>query len=115
MKKATELNDSEQQKVTNFKLLKPHVEYLIAQCITQNNMEVKYMDKKAFQSVKNVYFSSFVFFLQSAWLMFQSVWDSWWANMSDRKYHITKQIQSDFMTISASSVCLTMNQALSQV
>lgn len=27
MKKATELNDSEQQKVTNFKLLKPHVEY----------------------------------------------------------------------------------------
>lgn len=41
MKKATELNDSEKQKATNFKLLKPHVEYLIAQCITQNNMEVK--------------------------------------------------------------------------
>lgn len=35
--------------------------------------------------------------------------------MSDRKYHITKQIQSDFMTISASIVCLTMNQALTQV
>lgn len=42
------------------KLLKPHVEYLIAQCITQTE-EVKYMDKKAFQSVMNVYFSSFVF------------------------------------------------------
>lgn len=35
--------------------------------------------------------------------------------MSDRKYHITNQIQSDFMRISVSSVCLTMNQALTQV
>lgn len=34
--------------VTNFKLLKPNAEYLIAQCITQNNVEVNYMYKKAF-------------------------------------------------------------------